>query len=116
MPKQIRVPPGPSENRDARALEYFFRDIHDLHRRVGETTVDIGSISAGAVATFTISAPDARPDIGQQVVLGPPSTIDASLVWCGVVSADGVVTVRVYNPTGGAINPVSGVWGVRVLP
>lgn len=83
MPQQVRQPPGPSENRDSRALEYFFKDLHDQHRRVGSRTIDLGSISAGAVTTFTVTVSDARPNMGQQVMLGPPSSINANLMWCG---------------------------------
>lgn len=111
-----RKPPGPSEEKDFRAKERFDEDTYRCLKMVGTVTTDIGSISAGAIATFTIPVNGAKVDAQHQVALSPPSTIDSGLTWSGFVSADDVVTVRVHNTTGGAINPASATWGARVFP
>jgi hypothetical protein len=115
MAVAIRRPPSQAEAQDFRAREYYDQAIHDQLSLVGTATVDLGSIGAGGVATFTITVTGARADQQQQVALGPPSAIEAGLVWCGVVSADDTVTVRVHNTTGSPIDPASATWGARVL-
>lgn len=82
---------------------------------VGSRTIDVGNITAGTVSTFTVTVTGCKVNQGQSVVLSPPSAIEANLVWCGVVTANDTVTVRLYNPTGGGINPASGLWGARVF-
>lgn len=47
---------------------------------------------------------------GMHVVVTPPSTIDAGLVWGGFVAADDTLTIRLTNVTAGAIDPASGTW------
>lgn len=111
-----RRPPAISELKDFRAREQFDEDTYWFGSLVGTTTVDVGSIAAGAVATFTITVAGAKADQQQQVCLGPPSAIEANLMWCGVVSADDTVTVRLYNPTGSPIDPASATWGAWVRP
>jgi hypothetical protein len=111
-----RKPPSASEVHDFRARERFDDDTHRFLSLVGTTTVDMGSISAGAITTFTITVNGALADQQHAVCLAAPSAIEAGLVWCGFVSADDTVTVRVHNTTGSPINPASGDWGCRVLP
>ena len=111
-----RKPPSASEAQDFRAKERFDEDTYHCLKLVGTVTTDIGSISAGAIATFTIPVMGAKIGFAQQVFLAAPSTIEAGLTWCGFVSAADVVTVRVHNTTGSPINPASGLWGARVLP
>jgi len=79
----------------------------------GSATLDFGSIAAGAVAELTITVTGAVA--GSPVSLSPPSGIEASLVWSGYVSAADTVTVRLYNPTGGAVDPASGEWKASVI-
>lgn len=76
--------------------------------------LDFGSISAGAVATADVAVDGAR--VGDFVVLGPPDSVDAGLVWSGFVSVDGTVTVRLLNTTGGSIDPAAADWKVGVIP
>ena len=111
-----RRAPSASEKNDFRARERFDHDTFHMLGIVGETTVNVGSISAGAIDTFTMTATGALPDEGHTVILSPPSTIESGLVWCGFVSAADTVTVRVHNTTGSPINPASGAWGCRVIP
>lgn len=79
----------------------------------GSATVDLGSIAAGAIATFTITVTGAAA--GDTVYVGPPSTIEAGLTWCAFVSAADTVTVRVHNTTAGAIDPASATWKAKVV-
>lgn len=109
MNTRVRQPPL-EENRE---LERFFEQIHRILSKVGSVTVDLGSLAANTTAEFTISVPGARA--GSGVVLGPPAALEADLVAFGRVSADDVVTVRVLNPTAGAIDPVEAQWTVRVM-
>lgn len=79
----------------------------------GSATVDLGSIAAGAIATFTITVTGAAA--GDTVYVGPPSTIEEGLTWCAFVSAADTVTVRVHNTTAGAIDPASATWKAKVV-
>lgn len=111
-----RRPPGANDAKDFRARERFDDDTYRTLALVGSVTVDLANITAGTVATFTIPVNGALANAQQTVALAPPSAIEAGLVWCGVVSANDVVTVRVHNTTGGGINPASAIWGARVFP
>jgi hypothetical protein len=111
-----RKPPSISEKDEFRAREYFDNDTYNTLRLVGSATVDVASISAGAIATFTITVKGAKADEEHAVALAPPSAIEAGLMWSGFVSADDTVTVRLHNTTGGAVNPASATWGCRVFP
>lgn len=111
-----RRPPGPADIQDFRARERFDEDTFRCLSLVGKVQVNVGNITAGTVATFTIPVNGAVADQQQTVVVTPPSAIESDLVWCGYVSADDEVTVRLYNPTGGGINPADALWGARVFP
>ncbi|MBP2704404.1 hypothetical protein JOL79_11325 [Microbispora sp. RL4-1S] len=79
----------------------------------GSATLDFPSISAGTVATLTITVAGAAA--GDRVAVGAPTTVNASLMWCAHVSAANTVTIRLYNPTGGSIDPSSATWKVSVF-
>jgi histidinol-phosphate/aromatic aminotransferase/cobyric acid decarboxylase-like protein len=84
---------------------------------VGTATVNLGNIAAGATASFTVTVQGARPDKGHTVQLGPPSNWNQNLdILLAHVTANNTVTVIVRNPTGGGIDPDSGLWGMRVMP
>ena len=116
MAKRIQKPPSVADNKDFRARETFENDIENMCKRVGTTTSDVGSIAAGGVGTVTITVPDALADVGQTVQIGLPSALSSALVPHGTITADGVVTIRLYNPTGSPIDPASGVYSARVMP
>jgi hypothetical protein len=82
-------------------------------RQVGSVTTNIGSLSAGSVFSFNISVEGAVA--GDCVALAPPAAIETGLLWSGVVSANGTVSVRIYNPTSGAIDPASATWKAIVF-
>jgi hypothetical protein len=69
-------------------------------------------ILANSVATFTITVTGAAG--GDTVTLGPPTTIDANVMWCGSVSSSNTVTVRIVNPTLSSITLTSGTWRADV--
>jgi hypothetical protein len=76
------------------------------------TTTDLGSIAAGASLEFTIAAPDVKT---QDAVVAVSSSANNSLMLTGRVSADDVVTVTVFNPTGGAIDPLNATYRAFVI-
>jgi hypothetical protein len=75
-------------------------------------SLNFPSIAAGDTAELNITVTGAA--VGAVVALGPPSTIEAGLVWSGYVSATNTVTVRVHNTTGGAIDPAVATWRAMV--
>ena len=112
----LQRPPGPSDSKNPRAGEYFLAKVHDMLKLVGTRTLDVPSISAGGVQTFTITVDGCRADRNQTVEIGLPSTFNTNLVPWAYVSADNTVTVVIRNPTGGPIDPGSATYGVRVTP
>jgi hypothetical protein len=116
MAQRLTAPPGLSDNKNFRAREAFDQAIEAHGKLVGSTTVDVGSIAAGAIGTVTIPVPGARADRGMTVVVGVPSAFNTGLVPWGYVSADDVVTVVLFNGTVGAINPPSAVYHAWVRP
>jgi hypothetical protein len=116
MAKPLRSSPSVKEREDPRANEYFNNAIAHMLGLVGTTTVDVANINAGAIGTFTVTVTDARPDQQQTVQVAVPSTFNTGLVPWGYVSAKDTVTVVLYNRTGGAIDPPSATYGVRVMP
>lgn len=110
MSLQLNQPPFVADRETSR----FYQQLYDFFRLVGTRTINIGNIVAGTVTTFTISVVGAKADMNQTVEIAAPSAVEAGLLWCGHVSADDTVTVRVANPTGGDINPASAEWAARV--
>lgn len=90
----------------------FVQSTASTSVRHASTEVDIGNIAANSMATFTVSI---SGSVGSTVVLGPPSGIEAGLIWAGYVNAADTVTVRVLNSTASDINPASGTWNVTLI-
>ena len=101
---------------DQRQLAQWREQLYRILSLGGTTTYAAGAIGAASFVTFTVSVIGAFADKEQTVMVGPPSAINAGLLWNAVVTANNVVTIRVYNTTGGGITPASSVWSVRVLP
>ena len=116
MAKRLTAPPGISDAKNFRAREAFDQAIEAAGKLVGSTTVDVGNITAGSTGTVTIAVPGARADMGMTVMVGLPSTISPSLIPWGNVTANDVVTLYLYNPTGGAIDPASATYACWVRP
>lgn len=116
--KGLRIPPGPAESKDPRAREYFDASLVEQlgPKNLGRRTLDVGSIGAGDKQTFTIAVPAARADEAQTVVVGVPSAFNQNVIPWAFVSADEVVTVVLWNPTAGSIDPAAATYTVRVFP
>jgi hypothetical protein len=76
--------------------------------------LDFPNILAGTAQTLTITVTGAV--IGDTVALGPPPTLEAGLVWGGVVSSADTVAIRLTNITAAPINPASATWKASVIP
>ena len=121
----IRLPNTPIERptkdskeivEDQRQLSQWREQLYRMFNFVGAVTGTPGLIGAGAVGTLTVTVTGCFKDQNQTVEVGAPSTIDAGLTWCGVVSANNTVTIRIHNGTGGGITPASLSWTARVFP
>ena len=112
MSVKIQRPPRTDNPND---LTQWYEEVERQLNLVGSRTLDVGNITAGTVSTFTITVTGCRAGQAQSVTLAPPAAIEANLLWCGAVTADDTVTVRLYNPTGAGINPGSATWGARVF-
>ena len=68
-----------------------------------------------ASVDFTVGVPGA--EVGDAVLVNPPGVLDARIVYSALVSASGVVTIRLSNPSASAAtsNVGTGSWGVRVM-
>lgn len=112
MTDKLTRPPRDAETEEIwQYLEEIWRQL----ALVGSVTVNVGNITANTISTFTIPVMGARVSGNQQVALGPPSTIEAGLTWCGFVSADDEVTVRVKAHAAGDVNPAEAIWSARVF-
>lgn len=112
MSEKLTRPPRVDDEEER---QDFMEQVERQLNLVGRRTLDVGSILAGTVSTFTITVPGCRAAFDQAVALAPPPGIESNLLWSGVVSSDNTVTVRLYNPTGSPIDPASGTWGARVF-
>lgn len=82
-------------------------------RSSGKTTTNPANITAGTVLAHTFSAPGATTVNGGVVVNFP--SLETNVCQVGArVTAAGTIEVRLYNPTGGDINPASQdvIWAV----
>jgi len=77
-------------------------------------TEDVGSISGGDTATFTISLEPVSE--GTPIAVSPPADINENLTVTANVTSPNVITVTVSNPTSGSIDPDSGDYTVAVVP
>lgn len=116
MAEKIRQPPAVSEANSFRSREAFDGEIERMLSLVGDATVTVGSISAGARGTVTIPVTGARADVGQTVQIGLPSTINQALITYAYVSASDTVVLVLYNPTGSPIVLGSATYHARVMP
>ena len=117
-----QIPPPPRQDKDftGHVWQEWFRQLH--HAEMSEsantftTTVslDFASINANTTGVVTATVTGALPDAGQVVLLGPPSTLEADLVFCGFVSAADTVTIRMHNSRGSAVNPAAANWTITV--
>lgn len=78
-------------------------------------TISPGSVAAGATLDVTHTISGITREMG--VVLQPDSgIISTGLMWAASISANDTVTIRLYNPTGSAIDMSSGTsWRIWIL-
>lgn len=78
----------------------------------GSAVIDFGSIAAQDCAENTVTVTGA--DAGDAAYVRLPSTFTGDLTATAYVSASDTATIRLCNPTGGAIDPASFTFGVIV--
>lgn len=81
-------------------------------------TLDFPSIAAQTATAITfqsLTITVTGAAVGDAVSIGPPSGINAGLIWEGYVSATNTVTVRVGNCTAAPIDPASATWKATVF-
>jgi hypothetical protein len=80
----------------------------------GTATLDFAQINHNHSEELTITIDGAV--VGGRVILAPPANLEAGLFFCGFVSADNTVTVRLsYLAGSGHINPAAGTWAATVI-
>lgn len=107
--------PSPYDPFEAESWQGFFRDVYAFLSMDTTATLNFPSIAAATVAVLTVTIRGATPGPNSLVLLGPPSTIEAGLIWSGFVSANDTVSIRLFNGTAGAIDPAAASWRVAVL-
>ena len=101
---------------DMRQLTMWREQLARMFQTGGSVTGTTGLIAAGAIGTLTVVVIGCFADKAQTVEVGPPSAVEAGLVWSAFVSANDEVKIRIHNTTGGGITPASAIWTVRVTP
>lgn len=94
-------------------LRSVARKVNRMSGNEFTATYDPPSLADGAGATTTVAAPDSK--LGQYV-LATFSLDTQGIILYPWVSADGTVSVRFQNETGGVIDLASGTLKVRVSP
>ena len=79
----------------------------------GSASLDFPSIAANLADELTITVNGAK--VGDVVMVGPPSTLDAEIGITGLVTAANVVTVRAENNSIGAVDIADSVFNVLVF-
>ena len=75
-------------------------------------SLDFPNIAAGGSADVSTSFVGAV--VGDAVRLSPPAALEPGLMWAGWVASSGAVTVRLFNLTTAAINPLPATWRIAV--
>lgn len=74
----------------------------------GSVNLDPASIAAGVKGSITFNLAGAAS--GDALIMHPPTTLEAGLVFCGTNITAGVVTVYLFNPTGAGVDGASRAW------
>jgi hypothetical protein len=96
-----------------------FRDIGAIESvapisPLGESTIDFPSTSANAFNDENITVTGAVD--GDVVALGvQTAALPSGAIYIAWVSAPNVVSVRLFNPTGGSVNPPAAIFKVRII-
>lgn len=79
-----------------------------------DVAIDIGSVATVSSAEGTATVKGV--DTADVVIAIPPSGLEDDIIPKGArVSAADTVAVKVYNPTGGAIDPASATWTLLIF-
>ena len=106
-----------------RYLGGYSIDLHQIHAGRGSLSSYEKQMNAMADLDFSLDANscedlevavDGAGISGDTVVVGAPSNLNLDLSVTGFVKAVGLVSVRLCNPTGAAIDPVPGSYRVDV--
>lgn len=97
----------------AGSIVNFFDDAApSITGLVWSGSMDFPSIAAAASAVLTATITGA--ELGDIVSVGLPANNSAGVIYQGYVSAANTVTIRATNITAAAIDPVTGVFRIRV--
>lgn len=77
-------------------------------------TINIASIGAGLTVDVAFAEIN-LPTTVAGVIPIPPATIEADLCVCGAWIDAGDIVLRLFNPTGVAIDPAEAVWSFLVI-
>ena len=93
----------------------FVLDRLPAPRSRATATCSASSLASIATFDFTVGVPGA--EVGDAVLVNPPGVLDARIVYSAFVSASGIVTIRLSNPSASAAtsNVGTGSWGVLVM-
>ena len=76
-------------------------------------TLDFPLTAAGTISTLNITVTGAV--IGDALTIIAPATLEAGLMFCGLITAANTVTVRLHNTTAAGIDPASASWKALVV-
>lgn len=81
------------------------------------TTATCSAAALASLATFDFSVNVTGAEVGDPVIVAPPGLLDARLGYGSSVTASGVVTIRLFNPSASATTGYvgTGSWGVAVI-
>ena len=105
------LPPPPLN--DDFQLQEFLRQVRDFLTVTTKATLDFPNTLANAISDLTVTLRGVKS--GDSVTVTPPNTIEAGLTWCGFVSANDTVTVRIQASGAGAVNPAAALWRITVF-
>ena len=105
------LPPPPIN--DDFQLQEFLRQVRDFLTVTTTATLDFPNTVANATADLTVTLRGVKT--GDAVIVSPPSTMVTGVSWCGFVSANDTVTVRIHISGAAAIDLASGLWRITVF-
>lgn len=79
----------------------------------GALSVNPPSIAATTRATVSVSLVGLHPDC--RVILEPPSSLNAGLLYCGHENVTNQINIFLYNKTGGNIDDGATIWKYVIL-
>lgn len=79
----------------------------------GTLSVNPPSIAATTRATVSVALAGLTADC--RVILEPPSSLNAGLLYCGHENATNQINIFLYNKTGGNIDDVATIWKYVIL-